>query len=627
MRFITKYKNIFALINGLLLILAGIFKLINLNIGTEWALIIAGIVGVVPIGMQAISALKIKVISIDVLVTIAVIGAILINEPVEAAVVTFLFLFGNYLEQKTLAKTRSAIKELAKITPKTALKIVDQQPQIVEIDEVEIGDQIQVNAGMQAPVDGEILYGDGYFNESAVTGESKFMNKSIGDSVFAGTSLENGSVIVKTGRVGEDTVFGKIVELVEDAQDDKSTQEQFIDHFSKYYTPIILLLAIVVGLITRNLQLAITILVLGCPGALVIGVPVSNVAGIGRGAKQGVLIKGGQVMSTFKKVDTMIFDKTGTLTVGRPAVTTVVNFNGEQKVALEMVAAVEQKVSHPLADAIVKFVAPTTDFMVNELMVIKGRGVAANVNKVKVLIGNQAMMREQQINVSEVMEKQLDNLSQNNQTVVIVAIDGVVRLIIGIKDVIRPEVAESLIKLRKLGIKRMVMLTGDTQISGEIIAKEARIDEIHGNLLPADKAEFIKQLQANGHKVAFVGDGINDSPSLKIAEIGIAMGNGTDVAIETSDVVLLKSDFGKLVESYRLSQRTVRNMYENIGIALGTVLLLFIGLWLGFIYMASGMLIHEISILIVVVNAMRLLSVSKNLTDINYLSTKIKYNK
>lgn len=627
MRFITKYKNIFALINGLLLILAGIFKLSNLYAGTKWLLIVAGIVGVVPIGMQAISALKIKVISIDVLVTIAVIGALLINEPVEAAVVTFLFLFGNYLEQKTLAKTRSAIKELAKITPKTALKIVGQQPQIVEIDKVEIGDKIQVNAGMQAPVDGEILYGNGYFNESAVTGESKFMNKSIGESVFAGTSLENGSVIVKTRRVGEDTVFGKIVELVEDAQDDKSTQEQFIDHFSKYYTPIILLLAIVVGLITRNLQLAITILVLGCPGALVIGVPVSNVAGIGRGAKQGVLIKGGQVMSTFKKVDTLVFDKTGTLTAGRPAVTTVINFNGEQKAALEMVAAVEQKVSHPLADAIVKFVAPTTDFMVNELMVIKGRGVAANVNKVKVLIGNQAMMHEQQINVSEVMEKQLDNLSQNNQTVVIVAIDGVVHLIIGIKDVIRPEVAVSLIKLRKLGIKRMVMLTGDTQISGETIAKEAGIDEVHGNLLPADKADFIKQLQANGHKIAFVGDGINDSPSLKIAEIGIAMGNGTDVAIETSDVVLLKSDFGKLVEAYRLSQRTVRNMYENIGIALGTVALLFIGLWFGFIYMASGMLIHEISILIVVVNAMRLLSVSKNLTDINYLSTKIKYNK
>jgi len=624
MRFITKYKNIFALINGLLLILAGIFKLSNLYAGTKWSLIIAGIVGVVPIGMQAISALKIKVISIDVLVTIAVIGALLINEPVEAAVVTFLFLFGNYLEQKTLAKTRSAIKELAKITPKTAIKIVNQQPQTVAIDEVEIGDQIQVNAGMQTPVDGEILYGNGYFNESAVTGESKFMNKSIGESVFAGTSLENGSIIVKTGRVGEDTVFGKIVELVEDAQDDKSTQEQFIDHFSKYYTPIILLLAIVVGLITRNLQLAITILVLGCPGALVIGVPVSNVAGIGRGAKQGVLIKGGQVMSTFKKVDTMLFDKTGTLTAGRPAVTTVINFNGEQKAALEMVAAVEQKVSHPLADAIVKFVAPTTDFMVNELMVIKGRGVAANVNKVKVLIGNQAMMHEQQINVSEVMEKQLDNLSQNNQTVVIVAIDGVVRLIIGIKDVIRPEVAESLIKLRKLGIKRMVMLTGDTQISGETIAKEAGIDEVYGNLLPTDKADFIKQFQANGHKVAFVGDGINDSPSLKIAEIGIAMGNGTDVAIETSDVVLLKSDFGKLVEAYRLSQRTVRNMYENIGIALGTVALLFIGLWFGFIYMASGMLIHEISILIVVVNAMRLLSVSKNLTDINYLSTKIK---
>ena len=624
MRFITKYKNIFALINGLLLILAGIFKLSNLYAGTKWSLIIAGIVGVVPIGMQAISALKIKVISIDVLVTIAVIGALLINEPVEAAVVTFLFLFGNYLEQKTLAKTRSAIKELAKITPKTAIKIVNQQPQTVAIDEVEIGDQIQVNAGMQTPVDGEILYGNGYFNESAVTGESKFMNKSIGESVFAGTSLENGSIIVKTGRVGEDTVFGKIVELVEDAQDDKSTQEQFIDHFSKYYTPIILLLAIVVGLITRNLQLAITILVLGCPGALVIGVPVSNVAGIGRGAKQGVLIKGGQVMSTFKKVDTMLFDKTGTLTAGRPAVTTVINFNGEQKAALEMVAAVEQKVSHPLADAIVKFVAPTTDFMVNELMVIKGRGVAANVNKVKVLIGNQAMMHEQQINVSEVMEKQLDNLSQNNQTVVIVAIDGVVRLIIGIKDVIRPEVAESLIKLRKLGIKRMVMLTGDTQISGETIAKEAGIDEVYGNLLPTDKADFIKQFQANGHKVACVGDGINDSPSLKIAEIGIAMGNGTDVAIETSDVVLLKSDFGKLVEAYRLSQRTVRNMYENIGIALGTVALLFIGLWFGFIYMASGMLIHEISILIVVVNAMRLLSVSKNLTDINYLSTKIK---
>ncbi|MDD4113820.1 MAG: HAD-IC family P-type ATPase, partial [Herbinix sp.] len=321
-------KNQITLLSGILIAIAFIseWTMEATNIFTL-ALIIASILGLIPIAIQAIQALRVKVVSIDVLVTIAVLGAFLIKNYEESAIVTFLFLFGAFLELRTLTKTRSAIKALTEMAPESALKKMENgEFEEVEVEEVDVGDILLVKTGAKIPVDGTVLSGKGYINEASITGESLPVGKEKDLKVYAGTILENGTIQIVANRVGEDTTFGKIIELVEEAQDSKSEAERFIDRFSKYYTPAVLVLAFVVWIISRDLELAITILVLGCPGALVIGIPVSNVAGIGNGASHGVLLKGSEVINDFSRADTMIFDKTGTLTVGNPAVAETVYY-------------------------------------------------------------------------------------------------------------------------------------------------------------------------------------------------------------------------------------------------------------------------------------------------------------
>ena len=321
-RFILSRRNQIALISAILIAAAFAGKLIFKNETIfAWALITASVIGIAPIAIQAYQALKVKVISIDVLVTIAVAGAFIIRNFEESAIVTFLFLFGAYLEQRTLNKTRSAIKELTEMAPESALKQMENgEFEEVEVDEVDVGDILLVKTGAKVPVDGTVLTGEGYVNEASITGESVPVRKKENSTVFAGTILENGTLQIVADRVGEDTTFGRIIELVEEAQDSKSETERFIDRFSRYYTPAVLVLAFIVWLISRNIELAVTILVLGCPGALVIGVPVSSVAGIGNGARHGVLLKGSEVIQDFSRTDTIIFDKTGTLTIGNPKV-------------------------------------------------------------------------------------------------------------------------------------------------------------------------------------------------------------------------------------------------------------------------------------------------------------------
>ena len=321
-RFILGKKNLIALVSAILIVAAFAAKLIFHQEGAAvWLLAIASVLGLIPIALQAYQALRVKVVSIDVLVTIAVIGAFAIQNFEESAIVTFLFLFGAYLEQRTLNKTRRAIKELTEMAPESALKQNESgEFAEVEVDEVDVGDVLLVKTGAKVPVDGTVLSGEGYINEASITGESVPVSKEEGAGDYAGTNLENGTLQIVADRVGEDTTFGRIIELVEEAQDSKSEAERFIDRFAKYYTPAVLLLAIIVWFVSRNIELAITILVLGCPGALVIGVPVSNVAGIGNGARHGVLLKGSEVITDFSRVDTLVFDKTGTLTVGNPEV-------------------------------------------------------------------------------------------------------------------------------------------------------------------------------------------------------------------------------------------------------------------------------------------------------------------
>lgn len=587
--------------------------LLQLPVAYAILLAVASIIAVVPIALHAISALRVKVISIELLVTIAVIGAFVIGEYNESAVVTFLFLFGNFLEQKTLAKTRASIKSLTAMAPTTAELVNDDGSiETVDVDDVEEGDVVLVKTGGAIPVDGTVIEGQGYTDEAAVTGESRAVTKNTGDSVFSGTLLSDGYVKIKATKVGEDTTFGKIIELVEDAQDTKSHAEKFIDRFAQYYTPAVLIIALAVFMISRDFKLAITVLVLGCPGALVIGAPVSNVAGIGNGAKRGILVKGGEAMDTFAKVDTFIFDKTGTLTEGKTALADAKVYGADAAQILTQTAAVEALSDHPLGKAILNAAdAQGLDYKqltITASQTLKGQGITATVDGQEICAGNQKLLAAHHVTLSEQQQADLAALQATGSSVVIVAVAGQVAAIYAIADTIRPELADQLAALRKAGAKHLVMLTGDNAQTANYVAEQLGIDEVHAELLPDEKVKYVKVFKDEGRTVAFVGDGINDSPSLATADIGIAMGSGTDVAIETSDIVLMQSSFAALVHAYKLAKKTVLNTRENVAIAIGVVAFLLLGLIAGFIYMASGMFVHEASILVVIFNAMRLIN-------------------
>lgn len=616
-RFIQQHQTQLTLISAVLIAIGYIGKyVLDATVVYNGALILASIIAAVPIMMHAYQALKVKVISIELLVSIAVIGAFIIGEYNESAIVTFLFLFGSYLEQRTLTKTRESIKSLTEMAPATAIVVDgDGHEEEVDIDDVDEGDHVLVKTGASVPVDGKIIDGAGYLDEAVITGESKAVAKTNGDDVFSGSILSNGTVTVEATKVGEDTTFGKIIELVEDAQDAKSPAESFIDKFAQYYTPAVLVIALLVYIFTRDFPTAITVLVLGCPGALVIGAPVSNVAGIGNGAKRGILLKGGAVMDDFSKVDTFVFDKTGTLTLGNTAVSTVKTYATDADLALTLVARAEQLSDHPLGRAITAYVAKQQlafeALNVADNETVKGQGLVADIDQHHVLVGNLKLMTANQVTLSAQQNQDLADVQATGSSVVMVAVDGQLSLILGVSDVIRPGIKAQLQALRDHGAKHLVMLTGDNHVTAQYVAEQIGIDEVHAELMPEDKVTYIKQFKDRGQHVAFVGDGINDSPAIATAQIGIAMGSGTDVAIETSDVVLMQSSFDALVHAYALSKKTVINTKENILIAIGVVVFLLIGLILGFIYMASGMFVHEFSILVVIFNAMRLIGYGK----------------
>lgn len=583
------------------------------NLVYQSSLAIASTIAAVPIAIHAYQALRAKVVSIELLVTIAVIGAFIIGEYNESAIVTFLFLFGNFLEQKTLSKTRASIKSLTEMTPTTAEVVQgDGRTKEVDVDDVELNDVVLVKTGAAIPVDGIVVDGNGYADEAAVTGESRAINKTLNDQVYSGTILSNGFLKIKATKVGDDTTFAKIIELVEDAQDTKSPAEKFIDRFAQYYTPAVLIIALLVFIFSHDFKLAITVLVLGCPGALVIGAPVSNVAGIGNGAKRGILIKGGDVMDTFSKVDTFVFDKTGTLTKGNTSVSNVKRYNDDFAFTLAATAKVESLSDHPLGLAIQQYAdnqqVNYQSLMIDNSETIKGQGVTAEIDGHQVYVGNRKLMAAKQVSLTKQQLTDLTVLQEQGSSIVIVAIDQSVVATFGISDEIRPEVVTALAALKQAGAQHLVMLTGDNQKTASYVATQLGIDEVHAELMPDQKVDFVKKFQAEGQTVAFVGDGINDSPSLATADIGIAMGSGTDVAIETSDVVLMKSSFKALVHAYKLAKKTTRNTRENIVIAISVVVFLLLGLIAGFIYMASGMFVHEASILVVIFNAMRLIN-------------------
>lgn len=618
---LKKYSNQLTGLSALLILIAYSGKyLLNSYFLWAFALLLATFIGLVPIAFQAVQALKFKQVSIELLVSIAVIAALFIQEYEESAIVTFLFAFGAFLEKKTLEKTRSSIKSLTEITPSTALRISGE---VIDIDDVKINDELLVKTGAQIPVDGSIYEGAGFVNESSISGESAEIKKGVGDKVFAGTLLENGSLLIQAEKVGEDTTFGKIIELVEEAQDTKSSAEKFIDRFAKYYTPSVLVLSFLIFIVSQDIKLVITLLVLGCPGALVIGPPVSNVAGIGNGAKKGILIKGGNIMTNFSQTDLLLFDKTGTLTKGKTQVSITKNYGASTEL-INQVAMLESQSDHPLAKAIIDEIGEFTKVPLQNIEVIKGQGISAD----HLLIGNEKLLENHQIFLNAQQKNDLMKLQKHGLSTVLIA-DDKVRLLYGITDEIRPNVKETLTRLKKQGIKELIMLTGDNESTAQSIAQQVGISQVYANLLPEDKAKIVQDYKLAGKKVAFIGDGINDSPSIALADVGIAMSSGTDIAIETSDIVLMSSNFDNLSYAHSLAKSTRKNMRQNILIALFVVIFLLSGLILGnssgfigqYVNMATGMFVHEASILLVILNAIRLIPhkkiLSKNFTVAN----------
>lgn len=610
-RFIQKNKTNITFFAGFLLILALLLHFTGYYDLRQATLIVVTVIAGIPIAMKAFQALRMKAFSIEMLVTIAVIGALFIGEYVESAVVTFLFLFGDYLEARSLEKTRSSLRNLVDMAPQEATIIRGGSNMTVPVEEVVKGDRVIIRTGGKVPVDGVVLTGQALLNEAAITGESVPASKIKGDKVFSSTVIDSGYIEIIAEKVGDDTTFAKIIELVEEAQESKSKTEKFLNKFANVYTPAVVALSVLVYILTRDLHLAITFLVIACPGALIIGAPVSSVAGIGNGAKNGVLVKGGEVMDRFSKVDLLVFDKTGTLTKGKPEVSEIKVFDSnEENELLRLVAMAEKASEHHLGQTIVKEAIGrelVLDQEAEQVEIIKGNGLMATVEGRVLTIGNRKLMKAKQISITPEAETYAVAQEKAGNTAIFAAVGPEVAGIFSVIDQIRDDAAAALAQLRKDGVKKIVMLTGDNHHTAELVATKLGLDEFHAELLPEDKVSFVKQLKEQGHVVAMAGDGVNDAPAIATADIGLAMGEGgTDIAMETADVVLMADKLMQFSHAYSLSKATIRNMKQNTFFAVGTVFVLLIGVLMGSIHLASGMFIHEASVLIVILNAMRL---------------------
>lgn len=591
---------------------------------------IAAVVAGAGIAVRAFNSLRNRHISIELLVTIATVGALAIGEVWEAAAVTFLFVFGAYLEARTLSKTRQVLGELIDLAPVTALVLRDGLQVEVTPNEVGIGETVLLKPGSRVPVDGEVISGASAVDESSITGEPMPEEKTQGDRVFAGTVNLDGMMQVRATGVGSDTTLARIIARVEEAQEEKAPTQRFIEKFSKWYTPFIIFLSLGAYIITRDIDLALTLLVIGCPGALVISTPVSIIAGIGSAARRGILIKGGEYLENAGKISAVALDKTGTLTYGKPRLTDILVFQpafagaevdssgrsfdsdqweSAQAELLWWAGIAESGSEHPLARAIYKEAGKLGTLpMPDEFEALAGKGIRARYQGSEILVGSPKWMTELGIEVDDNVSSRLDELRSDGKTAVLAAREGQIWGALAISDPIREDAAEMVKRLRADGIETIVMLTGDDPATANAVARQAGITDVRAGLLPDEKLDAIRQLQKQGNVVAMIGDGINDTPALAAADIGIAMGAaGAGLAIETADIALMADDLLKVPEAIHISKATLKNIRQNVVIALVTVTVLLTGVLLGNVHMASGMLVHQASVLVVIANGMRLL--------------------
>lgn len=572
-------------------------------------MVMSTVISGITIFKNAFNALRYKLVSIELLVSIAVIGAFIIGEYWEAAAVTFLFLLGAFLESITIDKTRKSIKDLLDSSPKIIRILDNGREKLLNPSDVKVGDIVIVKPGEQIGVDGIILEGKAYLNQASITGESMPVFKEENGTVYSGTFIESGYLIIKATKVGKDTTFSKILEVVEEAQDKKARVQRYIEKFSKYYTPGIIILAITFFIITRDLRLSLTLLVIACPGALVLSTPMAVVSAIGNGAKHGILVKGGETLELIGKAKVVAFDKTGTLTVGKPIVTKVRGIGVSTDEVLKISAILETYSEHPLAQAIIKKASEKLgkiDEVPTKTNLIIGKGIAGVYQNKHYLLGNYRLFTNLKIDY-EIKEYIVQEESRG-QTVILLQEEEQIIGVISLSDEIREESKQLIKSLKKMGIKKVVMLTGDNPLSANYLSQILGIDEYYAELMPDEKVDKLQELQRKYGPTIMVGDGINDAPALTLADIGIAIGgSGNDVSMEIADMVLMSDNIGKLTHGIGLSRKMIKIIKQNITFALVIAFGLLLGVIVQKVNLSLGMLIHELSVIIVLLNSLRLL--------------------
>lgn len=542
----------------------------------------------------------------------------------SAGVIITLILLGKSLEAVSKGRTSEAIKKLMGLAPKTATVFMDGIEKEIPIDEVEIGDVIIVKPGEKIPVDGTVLSGHTSIDESMLTGESMPVDKKEGDPVYAASINTTGAFRFKAEKIGSETALAQIIKLVEDAQGSKAPIAQMADIVSGYFVPVVCAIALVSGIawyfgtggdLKFALTIFISVLVIACPCALGLATPTAIMVGTGKGAENGILIKGGEALETAHKITTIVFDKTGTITEGKPTVTDVLTAEGIKKdTLLQLTASAEKDSEHPLGQAIVLGAkeAGLELFATERFEALTGRGIEARIQGEDILAGNRKLMEERNISMAG-MEEISDRLAEEGKTPMYVAMNGNLAGIVAVADVVKESSRAAIESLHKMGME-VAMITGDNSKTAAAIAKQVGIDRVLSEVLPKDKSSEVKKLQSEGKKVAMVGDGINDAPALAQADIGIAIGSGTDVAMESADIVLMRSDLMDVPTAIHLSRQTIRNIKQNlfwafgynvigIPIAAGLLHLLFNGPLLNPIFAAAAMSLSSVSVL---TNALRL---------------------
>jgi len=572
--------------------------------------LVAATIGASFIAFSAAASLREGVFGANVLATVAVVVSIAVGEYLAAAVIAIMLGGGEILEDFASSRASSAIEKLIEASPKTAIAIRDGKEIEVKIDDVKIGETVIVKPGMKIPVDGIVLNGEATVNQSSVTGESMPVEKSANDKVYSGTIVQLGALEIKTTAVKEQSTFGKIIQLVKEAEENRAPIERIADKYAKYFTPMILAIGIGVYMLTGDPVRLASVFVIACPCALVLATPTAIAASIGNSARKRILIRNGESLEKLSRVDTLVLDKTGTITRGRPQVVSITGFNGHSESEVIGLAASAEKLSeHPVAQAIVSK-AEEMKIKVegsNCFRVHPGLGVQVDCQGDSIVVGNERMMDQCTISLDS---DGADFLQKHTGTTIFVAKSGMIVGAILMSDMPRDDAKDALNKARINGVKKTVMLTGDNERMAKLVGEQIGVDEVKSDLMPSDKVDYVKQLRAQGHHVAMVGDGINDAPALASSDVGIAMGlTGTDVSIETAGIILATDDLNRIPKLFKISRATIRIIKANIAIAMAVNVLGIALSTYGILPPLLASVVHESNALVGLFNSLRLLRV------------------